>query len=262
MKPSIRSCPERQATQPPRLPGEHSCSRGRGLAWPGAGRSRVARCFCEGPARPPRSLFDPLHYEDSEDPASVEVQLQGVCFERLRDSGEVWWAWGLWRLPGLGTLLAAKMPAGRAEIRWATVAVILTIARFCTASSKLHIEDHGYVRTWLWRVCGRMPHITTANVRRPNETRRPSPPISNVTSSRRHDSLPERRGVIPPAWFSRSRHALSPPIPQMTVADSPPFQTHQTRSKPPAPSPLSHTCPLPKTLSRRIWSTQGGPMAA
>mgnify|MGYP000677739981 CR=1 FL=1 len=40
----------------------------------------------------------------------VEVHLKGVRFERLRDFGEVWLALGLWRLLGLDTLLAEKMP--------------------------------------------------------------------------------------------------------------------------------------------------------
>jgi transposase len=107
-----------------------------------------------GQAPPARSLFEPPHYEDPKDTESVEVQLQGVRFERLRDFGEVWLAWGLWRLLGLDTLLAAKMPDGRAEIPWATVAAILVIARFCGPSSELHIEDHWYGRTALEDLLG------------------------------------------------------------------------------------------------------------
>jgi len=108
----------------------------------------------EGQARPPRSLFDPPHYEDSADTESVEVQLRGVRLERLRDFGEVWLAWGLWRLLGLDALLAEKMPTGREEISWATVAAILTLARFCASCSELHIEDHWYARTALEDLLG------------------------------------------------------------------------------------------------------------
>ena len=108
----------------------------------------------EGQAPPAQSLFEPPHYEDPKDTEAVEVQLQGVRFERLRDFGEVWLAWGLWRLLGLDTLLAAKMPDGRAEIPWATVAVILVLARFCGPSSELHIEDHWYRRTALEDLLG------------------------------------------------------------------------------------------------------------
>jgi hypothetical protein len=84
----------------------------------------------------------------------MEVQLRGVRLERLRDFGDVWLALGLWRLLGLDTLLGAKMPAGRAEVPWATVAAILTLARFCAACSELHLEDHWYARTALEDLLG------------------------------------------------------------------------------------------------------------
>ncbi len=108
----------------------------------------------EGQTRPHPSLFDPPHYEDPAETEFVEVQLQGVRFERLRDFGEVWLAWGLWRLLGLDTLLAEKMPDGRAEVPWATVAAILTLARFCAPRSELHIENHWYARTALEDLLG------------------------------------------------------------------------------------------------------------
>jgi len=108
----------------------------------------------EGTARPQPALFDPPPPEDLADDESVEVNLKGVRFERLRDFGEVWLAWGLWRLLGLDTLLAEKMPDGRAEVPWATVAAILALARFCTPCSELHIEDHWYARTALEDLLG------------------------------------------------------------------------------------------------------------
>lgn len=108
----------------------------------------------EGTARPHPTLFDPPPQEDPAGDESVEVNLDGVRFERRRDFGDVWLAWGLWRLLGLDTLLTAKLPDGRAEIPWATVAAILTIARFCGPSSELHIEDHWYARTALEDLLG------------------------------------------------------------------------------------------------------------
>jgi transposase len=109
----------------------------------------------EGKVRPQPSLFDPPHYyEDPPEEESVEVQLKGVRFERLRDFGDVWLALGLWRLLGLDTLLAEKMPDGREEVPWPAVAAILTIARFCQPSSELHIEDHWYARTALEDLLG------------------------------------------------------------------------------------------------------------
>jgi hypothetical protein len=108
-------------------------------------------------ARPQPSLFDPPAYDDPSEDESVAVRLKDVRFERLRDFGNVWLAWGLWRLLGLDTLLAAQMPDGREEVPWATVAAILTIARFCAPSSELRIEDHWYRGTALEDLLGIPP---------------------------------------------------------------------------------------------------------
>ena len=100
-----------------------------------------------------QSLFDPPAREDEVDAAfgsqPVLVDLNGVRLERTRDFGDIWLAWGLWRLLGLDTLLEHEMPRGRSEVSWHLVAAILTIARFCEPSSELHIETTWYRRTTL-----------------------------------------------------------------------------------------------------------------
>lgn len=98
--------------------------------------------------RPSPSLFDPLPPDDDVDD-EVLVQLRGVRLENLRDFGDVWLAWGLWRLLELDTLLDQHLPAGREDVRWSAVAAILTIARFCAPKSELHIEHTWYRRTAL-----------------------------------------------------------------------------------------------------------------
>lgn len=108
----------------------------------------------EPKARPQPSLFDPPAYDDPREDESVTVRLKDVRFERLRDFGDVWLAWGLWRLLGLDTLLTAQMAGGREDVPWATVAAILTIARFCAPSSELRIEDHWYRGTALEDLLG------------------------------------------------------------------------------------------------------------
>lgn len=92
--------------------------------------------------RPQLSLFDPpgTPSEGSSD-EWVKIRLGGVRFERLRDFGDVWIAWGLWRMLELDELLEREIPAGREEISWGTMAAILTIARFCEPASELHIEE-------------------------------------------------------------------------------------------------------------------------
>ncbi|MEI6636209.1 MAG: hypothetical protein WCO99_06555 [Planctomycetota bacterium] len=59
----------------------------------------------------------------------MQVRLKDIRLERLRDFGDVWLAWGLWRMLGLDGLLATLLPEGREDVPWGTVAAILTIAR-------------------------------------------------------------------------------------------------------------------------------------
>jgi len=113
-----------------------------------------------GAHKPQPSLFDPPDYEEADE--EVLVQLSGIRLERLRDFGAVWLAWGLWRLLGLDTLLSALLPRGREEVPWATVAAILTIARFCEPASELHIEHTWYRRTALEDLLGvAVPQVHT-----------------------------------------------------------------------------------------------------
>jgi len=116
--------------------------------WAQLGRS------LSGKQRPRASLFDPPHYNDLSDDEPVLVRLRGVRLERLRDFGDVWMAWGLWRLLGLDTLLAELASEGREEVPWPVVAAILTIARFCEPQSELHIETTWYRRTALEDLLG------------------------------------------------------------------------------------------------------------
>jgi len=112
--------------------------------------------------RPQPSLFDPPHRDDPEDDEPVLVRLKGIRLERLRDFGDVWLAWGLWRLLELDRLLTEQMRAGREEVPWPTVAAILAIARFCEPSSELHIEDTWYRRTALDDLLGvAVPQVHT-----------------------------------------------------------------------------------------------------
>ena len=108
----------------------------------------------DGKDRPPPTLFDPPRRDEPTDDEPVVVNLKGVRLQRLRDFGDVWLALGLWRLLGLDTLLADRMPAGREDVPWAAVAAILVMARLCEPSSELHIEDTWYRRTALEDLLG------------------------------------------------------------------------------------------------------------
>ena len=108
-------------------------------------------------ARPEPSLFDPPHYDEPADDEPVLVRLRDLRLERPRRFGDVWLAWGLWRLLGLDGLLEQIIPEGREEIPWPQMAAILTIARFCEPSSELHIEDTWYRTTALDDLLGVPP---------------------------------------------------------------------------------------------------------
>jgi hypothetical protein len=111
-----------------------------------------------GKAKPQRSLFDPPHYDEpADDEEPVLVRLKGIALERVRDFGMVWLALGLWRLLELDQVLGRLIPEGREDVPWATVAAILTVARFCRPQSELHIESTWYEQTALDDLLGVSP---------------------------------------------------------------------------------------------------------
>jgi len=113
-----------------------------------AGWAQLARRL-DRKDRPEPSLFDPPPHPEPPEDDYRWVRLKHLHLERMRDFGDVWLAWGLWRLLGLATLLQRRMPEGKEEVPWPAVAAILTIARLCEPSSELHIEDTWYPRTAL-----------------------------------------------------------------------------------------------------------------
>jgi len=107
----------------------------------------------QAPSTP--GLFDPPARE--EEPEFELVEVKNIAVQRLANFGDVYLAWTLWRLLGLDFLLSKHMPAGRAEVPWATVAAILCIARFCRPSSELFIEKHFYPASALEHLLGVEP---------------------------------------------------------------------------------------------------------
>ena len=79
----------------------------------------------------------------------ASVSLKGIRLENSRDFGDVWLAWGLWRMLGLDQVLQKNIERGREGVPWDVVAAILVIARFCRPSSELYIETTWYRQTAL-----------------------------------------------------------------------------------------------------------------
>lgn len=84
-----------------------------------------------------------------EPPEWARVNLKGVRVERLRRFGDVFLGLALWRRLQLDQYFNESMAPGREEIPWATMACILTLARFCAPSSELQIADFWYGKTAL-----------------------------------------------------------------------------------------------------------------
>jgi transposase len=109
------------------------------------------------PRPPQRMLFDPPKLDTPRDDEPLLVRLSSIRLQRTRDFGDVWLAWGLWRMLGLEELLAGLIEPGREAVSWGTMIAILTIARFCEPSSELHIADTWYRRTALEELLGVVP---------------------------------------------------------------------------------------------------------
>jgi transposase len=104
-----------------------------------------------------RSLFDPPRHDAPQEDEPLLVKLSSIRLERTRDFGDVWLAWGLWRMLGLDEFFAERIEQGREDVSWGTMAAILAIARFCEPASELHIADTWYRRTALEELLGVAP---------------------------------------------------------------------------------------------------------
>ena len=98
-----------------------------------------------GNPRPQASLF-----EKKEDPPSwATVDINRVSVERLRNFGDIYLALLLWNRLGFGEFCKEQMPEGQEVIAWSVMACILTVGRFCSPSSELHIAESWYGKTAL-----------------------------------------------------------------------------------------------------------------
>jgi hypothetical protein len=82
------------------------------------------------------------------------VDVRGLRVERARDFGEAFLGLALWRRLGLHTLLEQLIEPGEEEVPWATVASVLTVARFCAQRSELAIAERWYVHSALGDLLG------------------------------------------------------------------------------------------------------------
>ena len=123
-----------------------------------AGRLGVQRA-----AAPQRSSGDQQQQrlafaEDSQDLAVprqwVTVNASAVRVEHCVQFGAPWLALELIKRIGLDEFLRKRLPRGRAEIGWWSMALVLVICRLCNPSSELHIAEHFYRHSALPQLLG------------------------------------------------------------------------------------------------------------
>jgi hypothetical protein len=74
----------------------------------------------------------------------VEVDLKRVRVECARQFGGIWLGYELLQRLELIPFLAEQLAIGREDIPWATMALVLVLARWCDPSSELHLAEQGY----------------------------------------------------------------------------------------------------------------------
>src|SRR5665213_2241393 len=87
-------------------------------------------------------------------PRYVEVDVAGVRVEGTREFGGAWLALSLINKLGLRSELDRLMPAGREEVPWSIMALVLVICRLCDPSSELRIAEHVYEESAMAELLG------------------------------------------------------------------------------------------------------------
>ena len=101
--------------------------------------SRQGQMFDEPGAVPPRWM---------------EVDFAGVRVDGTRDFGGPWLALQLLGKLKFKTLLDELMPAGREDVPWSIMSLVLVICRLCDPSSELRIAEHLYEQSALSDLLG------------------------------------------------------------------------------------------------------------
>lgn len=87
-------------------------------------------------------------------PRCVEIDIARVRVEKVRVFGGSWLALQLIDKLGLRTFLNEVIPAGREEIGWDVISLVLVILRLLEPSSELRIAEHLFERTALDALLG------------------------------------------------------------------------------------------------------------
>ena len=104
----------------------------------------------------PNSCSQGELFQTPAQPRYVEVDHAAVRVESIRRFGGPWLALHLIGKLQLKALLDRLLPAGREDVPWSIMALVLVICRLCDPSSELHIAEHGYEQSARWSASGLM----------------------------------------------------------------------------------------------------------
>jgi transposase len=91
-----------------------------------------------------QAQIEQTHLFEKVQAAWVEVELKRVRVECARQFGGVWLGYELLQRLGLIKFLAEQLAIGREDIPWATMSLVLVLARWCDPWSELHLAEQGY----------------------------------------------------------------------------------------------------------------------
>jgi transposase len=93
-------------------------------------------------------------FKRSPEPEWVEVNINGIRVENIKDFGGPWLCLEIIRKLHLDQFFKNNIPQGREHIPWSTMAQVLMICRLCDPSSELHIAEHLFEETALSDLLG------------------------------------------------------------------------------------------------------------
>jgi hypothetical protein len=97
------------------------------------------------------------HLFDDTEPQWVEVDASKVRVENSLSFGGPWLGLELIYQLGWHKFLAETIPAGREQVSWSVMAMVLVICRLCEPSSELNIAEHFYRQSALADLLGIPP---------------------------------------------------------------------------------------------------------
>ena len=119
-----------------------------------AGRLGVQQTAADGDRRAVHPELFAAAPATPTEPRWVEVDPSAVRVEQTRDFGGPWLALQIINKLGLKKILDELMPAGREDVPWPIMALVLVICRLCDPSSELRIAEHLFGRSALVDLLG------------------------------------------------------------------------------------------------------------